>query len=484
MDLFTSTFNYLEVFIFMQLQLARHLDKGKVLDISGIADEFVLQKSKILFDNLPQVRRRLDGSYIRRQNSTGVLSFLAPVLEESKDFLQKFKVKESEEAVGDVSKTMVPSQPQPHSVIKQEDSIGEHEEMTMEDKTKYSNIEAKESAPRTSGPAMPTASQLAEAAEIMANLDNVNQDEELIGPAPPEMLTEDLEASEGQRLSEVGRILGVLRDHEGKHVVNSKSQTVEPNPYDILGLAKDASTVDIKKKYWKLSLLIHPDKCSHPSAATAFKAVSMAATKLQDTEGRIAADNAIDIQEEAAARKAIEKELERERAWRIAKNEATAEDLKGPISRVQERESWMTSLPEKVQKSASVPSSSQKSFTKSKVYVQDASWAETPGKDIARLQGPSMRQEPQQISGASATHTQSQLPSRGKSLLEKHLETQIKSTERSKKSQDSSKFEYKPFDREKDLELRKSSKKQSDPRDKLKGIPGLGSRFGAGSSHV
>ena len=42
-----------------------------------------------------------------------------------------------------------------------------------------------------------------------------------------------------------------------------------------------AKNVDVKKRYMRLSLLIHPDKCSHPRAQTAFQAVSKASKELQ-----------------------------------------------------------------------------------------------------------------------------------------------------------------------------------------------------------
>ena len=37
-------------------------------------------------------------------------------------------------------------------------------------------------------------------------------------------------------------------------------------------------------RYWKASLLVHPDKCRHPSAIEAFKRLNDVAKKLQDPE--------------------------------------------------------------------------------------------------------------------------------------------------------------------------------------------------------
>ncbi len=48
-----------------------------------------------------------------------------------------------------------------------------------------------------------------------------------------------------------------------------------------MGLEPDAKGADVKRRYMRLSLLIHPDKCSHPQAQHAFQAVSKASKLLQ-----------------------------------------------------------------------------------------------------------------------------------------------------------------------------------------------------------
>ena len=57
----------------------------------------------------------------------------------------------------------------------------------------------------------------------------------------------------------------------------------EADPYEVLGVEPTASSAQIKKQYWRLSLLIHPDKCSHPRANDAFQAVSKVSKELQVT---------------------------------------------------------------------------------------------------------------------------------------------------------------------------------------------------------
>ena len=54
-----------------------------------------------------------------------------------------------------------------------------------------------------------------------------------------------------------------------------------PDAYALLGVDPTASAGEIKKRFWKLSLLVHPDKCSHPRAKDAFDVVSRTAKSLQ-----------------------------------------------------------------------------------------------------------------------------------------------------------------------------------------------------------
>ena len=58
------------------------------------------------------------------------------------------------------------------------------------------------------------------------------------------------------------------------------------NGFEQLGLPFDATPEDIRKAYRKLSLLVHPDKCSHPQAKAAFEIVNSASKQLQDDDRR------------------------------------------------------------------------------------------------------------------------------------------------------------------------------------------------------
>ena len=56
--------------------------------------------------------------------------------------------------------------------------------------------------------------------------------------------------------------------------------------YEILGVGKDASKVDIKKAYRRLALKYHPDKSDSPDAEEKFKEISEAYAVLSDSEKR------------------------------------------------------------------------------------------------------------------------------------------------------------------------------------------------------
>jgi curved DNA-binding protein CbpA len=56
------------------------------------------------------------------------------------------------------------------------------------------------------------------------------------------------------------------------------------NPFDVLEVSTKDSLETIQKKYKKLSLIIHPDKCKLPKAEDAFAALRKALTTLEDPE--------------------------------------------------------------------------------------------------------------------------------------------------------------------------------------------------------
>ena len=56
------------------------------------------------------------------------------------------------------------------------------------------------------------------------------------------------------------------------------------NPYEHLNVRFDAGEETIKRAFRKVSLLVHPDKCKHPSAKAAFDAIGQAQTLLGKEE--------------------------------------------------------------------------------------------------------------------------------------------------------------------------------------------------------
>jgi curved DNA-binding protein CbpA len=91
---------------------------------------------------------------------------------------------------------------------------------------------------------------------------------------------------------------------------------------------EDAATGEIRKAFWKTSLLVHPDKCKHSSAAAAFDAVKKAAEVLMSKDSRNKVDEAKRKEEESKTTAQVLAELERDRQWRIAQGTATEEDMR------------------------------------------------------------------------------------------------------------------------------------------------------------
>ena len=80
--------------------------------------------------------------------------------------------------------------------------------------------------------------------------------------------------------------------------------------------------------FWRISLLVHPDKCQHEGAAAAFNAVKKAAEALMNAEARHELDERKRKQAEGNLDWQVAAELEKERQWRVVQGTATAEDLK------------------------------------------------------------------------------------------------------------------------------------------------------------
>ncbi|KAF9604494.1 hypothetical protein IFM89_006849 [Coptis chinensis] len=178
---------------------------------------------------------------------------------------------------------------------------------------------------RVIGPEMPSSELLAAAAkltEATAELRDAEfefDNDLFIGPAPPAVAAEAASSNEAERFEEVTRIMEVETG----------------SPYDLLGVNRNMSADNIKKRkfqgmifllkcfscyllsrYWKLSLMVHPDKCSHPQAHQAFVKLNEGFKELQDPDKRKAMDDKIRLKEEQEEFKAELKVMREAAQWR------------------------------------------------------------------------------------------------------------------------------------------------------------------------
>ena len=58
------------------------------------------------------------------------------------------------------------------------------------------------------------------------------------------------------------------------------------NPFDVLEVNPETPTDKVRRKYRRLTLLVHPDKCKHPQATEAAASLSKALAILEDPEKR------------------------------------------------------------------------------------------------------------------------------------------------------------------------------------------------------
>lgn len=201
-------------------QLARHLDGGNALDISGIVDAFLLSRLRTAFDNLLQLRKTSSGHYSRRPGSTSVMGFIAPFMEESQASLASYVVREEPPPSAAQGPAPTPVVDQPHELMPaaelpasaaqgsqvidaiRTDNGGSHpaavdarEELPEGLASDSAGDEVyDDSAPikRVLGPMMPPPELLAAAAAMGPALDEGSEgdsDEEfIVGPPPPEYL--------------------------------------------------------------------------------------------------------------------------------------------------------------------------------------------------------------------------------------------------------------------------------------------------------
>ncbi|KMT20086.1 hypothetical protein BVRB_1g001050 [Beta vulgaris subsp. vulgaris] len=329
------------------------------------------------------------------------------------------------------------------------------------------------------------AAKLTEAAAELRDAELYDDGGIFIGPPPPALVTEAESANEAERFEEVTRIMGVESG----------------NPYDIVGVNHKMPGENMKKRYWRLSLLVHPDKCSHPQAHQAFIKLSKAFKDLQDPDKRKALDDTLKKKEAEEELKAFLKSMREAALWRRSQGLAMegddvllAElDMKTPPK----RDEWMTTLPAERKFGGMPTHTTNFSRTTKRGRGDTSAWTDSP---LDRALKAKMNYiKAYNEASALASNEENKKPSavdadlvdqynkakRSKSLVQKHQEEAQKRRSRKKSKQVqqageddwAGKHPWKPWDREKDL----SARRQNVKLDKENLGQGLTSRFSHGS---
>ncbi|BFG24618.1 hypothetical protein CerSpe_108920 [Prunus speciosa] len=289
---------------------------------------------------------------------------------------------------------------------------------------------------RIIGPSLPSAELPAAAAkltEAQAELREAVLEEEdsklFIGPPPLAVVAETESANEAERFEEITRIM----------------DSADDSLYDILGANQNMSAENIKKRYWKMSLLVHPDKCSHPRAQQAFVKLNKAFKELQDPDKRKVLDHKIQLEEEREKFRVELKAMREAAQWRKLQGicvEGDAELLADmmDVKVAPKRDEWMTTLPS--ERKHRMPPRLSTRFNSSNEAAAFASNAE---------------EKKRKVSDGHLVDKYNK-EKRSKSLLQKHKEETAKRSKRKSKKQQTEeedwvgKHPWKPWDREKDLE--------------------------------
>jgi curved DNA-binding protein CbpA len=341
------------------------------------------------------------------------------------------------------------------------------------------------------------------------------------GPAPPEA------EAEASLVGAAGRTAAVT---EALRASRSGGDA-----FDVLGVAPDVSAAAIRRAFWRLSLLVHPDKCDHPDAPLAFDVVKKASEALGDAETRAALEAK---RAEAANREGFEAWLAEERSraeWRATRGAPEPGDealLRGGGADPSadeggreggRREAWMTELPEQRRPSPRAPGpgpggGTARAFARTAFVERDArtaaEWTDAP-KDAAtrgaRLFSAAREARYATTAPRDAEASEREMESRrlvdahnetrrATSLLERHRERAERDASRRKKGEkttrrgggggggggggeedDGTGWAYKPWNRETDLEAGRASTKALDAGEMVKKAGGdLRGRFGAG----
>ena len=344
--------------------------------------------------------------------------------------------------------------------------------------------------PRVLGPAAPPPEFLAAAAADFADA--------TVGPAPPEVV-EEVE------------LVGAAAGGGGGETVAVASDPSK-DAYDVLGAAPGDAPAAIKRAFWKLSLMVHPDKCDHPEAARAFDLAKRAhatpptprSARRLTTRGRRAARGKDSTS--GSPRNGKKPSGARFRGTPAEGDEAILRGGNGGdggdgASAAESREEWMTRLPEQRKPTpGGAPSrGNARSFATTEFVERDArtvaEWTDAP-KDAATREArllAAARERALALPGAAAAAEAAKEARelvdafnekrRPKTLLEQHRERAERAAREKRKKDGGSKskrkrggeegdggdgtgWEYRPWNRETDLEAggnppRRSTRRRS-----------------------
>lgn len=432
-------------------QLLQMIDNGQGVDIRGISNKSLVKILEKLFFSL-KLKKSEKGVFLLPPVAQHTLDVIGPILQ---PHLKS----------GD---NPLPSSGSPIIVESAQSDLEKMRGEADTESTRLPDADGKNdlSAPsrrRVIGPEMPSrellaaAAELTEAETLLREADLEADDGLLIGPPPPAMVAEAESANEAERFEEVSRIAGAEVD----------------KPYEVLGVNWKMSSANVKKRYWKLSLLVHPDKCSHPQAQEAFVKLNQAFKDLQDPAKRQAIDERIKLKEEQEEMKA-ELQAHREAAqWRRLQGisiEGDEELLAISVTKeAPKRDEWMTTLPPERKPGGMPMQSTSFSRTAKEGRGDTSAWTDNPidKAEKAKQNYLEAYNKTKALADVEDTRKMSldadlvdkyNSSKRSKSLVEKHREEarqppkkNLKKQKRPEKEEWAGQHPWKPWDREKDL---------------------------------
>jgi len=461
-------------------QLLKMIDDGQAIDIQELSNKAFVKLLKQLFKSL-KLKRTGRGLYLLPRGGCPCLEAIGSVIEcdtsvaseSQSDYQRECQKNEQSDLQG--------------REAKYNNGIPDANHVEVSELKADSPSSTKR---RVIGPAMPSAEMLVAAAKLteaeaaLRDAEKELENDVLIGPPPPATVAEAESANDAERFEEVTRIIPLDAS----------------NPYDVLGLKRGASAESTKKRYWKLSLLVHPDKCSHPQAHQAFTILNQAFKDLQDPIKRAAIDDKIIIKEEKEEFEADLKARREAAQWRRIRGEAIPGDdeLLTEVKLSPKRDEWMTMLPPERKPGPSMHSTF---FSKSEKSDRgDTSiWTDTPLEKahkakqhyleaynqaaLTALDNDIGSLEKEHSSATAELMDKYNKSKRSMSLVEMHKhekKKKSKKVEQSEKQQEeewSGKHPWKPWDRETDL----SAGRKSVNLDANSFTEGLTSRFSSGT---